>query len=302
MEKGRPKNIDLLMKQAQTDFTAYNMVVNGIGRKEPWVPSKFHHYQCQKVQKFIETETDNPYDVLIINTPPQHGKSLTISETLPSWYLGRNPEKRVLEVSYNSEFAENFGKRNRDKIAEFGSAIFGVGLSKATKSTKEWLLDNDIGGMKSCGFDGSITGRKGNLIIIDDPIKNRKDAHSETYRKNIWGAWRTDIKSRFHNGTKVIIIMTRWHEDDLAGRLIKTEKYLEVINLPIECVDENDPLYKLGFRGIGDALCPEINKDNKWVQDFKESYINSDPDDEEGGGLADWYSLYQGEPTIVFVS
>lgn len=294
-EQGRPKNIDILYKQAQTNFTAYNMVVNGIGRADPWKASPFHHYLCQRVQKFIERESTKPYEILIISTPPQHGKSLTVSETLPSWYLGKYPEKRVLEVSYNTDFAQRFGKKNKEKIEAFGGEIFGIKLSKSTKSSEEWELDNNVGGMKSCGFNGSIAGRKGNLIIIDDPIKNRAEASSETYRRRIWESWKSDIKTRTHPGSKIILIMTRWHEDDLAGKIIENERNLEIINLPLECNDVDDLL----GRKIGDSLCPEIGKDNEWMQEFKRDYISGKTGDkDDDGGISAWYSLFQGSPVV----
>lgn len=284
MEPGRPKNIDILYKQAQINFTAYNMVVNGVGRADPWKASPFHNYLCQKVQKFIEKPSSRPYEVLIVNTPPQMGKSVSLTETLPSWYLGHHPENTVIEISYNSDFAQKFGKRNKEKIEQFGGDIFGIRLSKNTKSAQEWELDNGSGGMISVGFGGSITGRKGNLIIIDDPIKNAAEAKSETYRNRIYDEWQQSIKTRTHPGSKIILIMTRWHEDDLAGRLL-AEEDCEYINLPAECDSIDDPL----GRKIGDALCPEIGKDNKWLAEFKESYVS-------GQGIGAWYAMFQGQP------
>lgn len=283
--RGRPKNIDILYKQAQTDFTAYNLCVHNIGSTARWKASPFHHLLCQRVQRFIERESDAPYDILVINTPPQHGKSMTVTETLPSWYLGKYPENWVLEVSYNTEFAQRFGKRNKEKVEQFGGDIFGIELSKSTRGAEEWELSNNVGGMKSCGFNGGITGRKGNLIIIDDPVKSASEARSESYRNKIRNSWYQDIRTRTHPGSKIIVIMTRWHEEDLAGIMIDEETRIEVLNLPCECEEENDPLR----RQIGDALCPEMGKDNKWLAEFKESYVS-------GQGIGAWYAMFQGRP------
>ena len=275
--------LETIYKMAQTDFCFYNYTTHNAGKQKVWERTTFHEYLCQRVQEFVERPSDKPYEILIINTPPQHGKSMTITETLPSWYLGRHTYANVIEVSYNSDFAQRFGKRNKEKVEVFGDKVFGIKLSKETKSASEWEI-TDGGGMISVGFGGSITGRKGNLIIIDDPVKSSAEAKSEAYRSRIWDEWEHSIKSRTHPGSKIIVIMTRWHEDDLAGRLLREEE-CEYINLPAECEDDNDPI----GRKIGDALCPEIGKDNKWLKTFKESYV-------KGEGISAWYALFQGNP------
>ena len=214
---------------------------------------------------------------------PTHN-SITITETLPSWYLGRNPTHRVIEISYNEDFAQKFGRRNRQKIKEFGE-IFGIETAKNPDSNTEFELSNNIGGMISRGVLSGVTGNPANLMIIDDPFKTREEADSETTRDKIYDEWLNSFRSRLAPGAKVILIMTRWHEDDLAGRLIKNEKNVRVINLPLEAED-NDPL----GRNIGDALCPEIGKDNKWLADFKSVYLTKE-------GSRAWNALYQGHPT-----
>lgn len=215
---------------------------------------------------------------------PTHN-SVTISETLVSWYLGRNPRHHCIIASYNTEFAERFGRRNKDKIEQYGNLIFGLQMGgKSTNTAFE--LDNRKGGCISGGMLSGITGNAGHLIIIDDPIKTREEAYSQGIRDKIWEEWNFSIKSRVQARTKIIVIMTRWHEDDLAGRIIKHEQHVTVINLPLEA-EANDPL----GRKEGDALCPEIGKDNKWVKDFKAGYLAT-----EGGTMA-WNALMQGRPT-----
>lgn len=275
--------IELYRMLLQTNYCAYVEHVHE-GR---WKASNFHRFLCNYVQNFIEQDTGNPYDVLVIHTPPQHGKSTTITETLPSWYLGRNPEKRVIEISYSEDFALLFGRRNRTKIDVFGGDIFGITLAKNPNSNTEFELDNNVGGMISRGILSGVTGRACNLMIIDDPVKNRQEADSESYRARVFEEWQDSFKSRLAPGAKVIIIMTRWHEDDLAGRLINTEKNISYLRLPCEA-EENDPL----GRKIGDALCPEIGKDNKWLKEFKESYTRVE-------GSRTWNALYQGRPTAA---
>ena len=214
---------------------------------------------------------------------PTHN-SLTITETLPSWYLGRNPSKRVIEISYSEDFAKRFGRRNKQKIEEFGNDIFGIQIGDPNTNL-DFELKGTTGGMISRGVLSGVTGKSADLMIIDDPIKNREEADSETTRDKIWDEWQNSFKSRFQSHSKVILIMTRWHEDDLAGRIIANEENVTVINLPLEA-EENDPL----GRKVGDAICPEIGKDNDWLKDFKKGFMSKE-------GSRAWNALFQGHPT-----
>lgn len=222
---------------------------------------------------------------------PTHN-SATITETLPSWYLMKNPTHRVIEVSYNEDFAKRFGRRNREKIERYGE-IFGVSLSGATKSVTEWELDNGVGGMISRGVTSGVTGNACNLMIIDDPIKNRQDADSETFRNRLKDEWESSYKSRLGQakGSKCIVIQTRWHEDDLYGYIAAKEPNVTVINLPCEA-EENDLL----GRKVGEELCPELHKPG-WLTEFKESFLNGKADDNGEAGARAWNALYQGHPT-----
>jgi predicted phage terminase large subunit-like protein len=258
--------------------------------KGAWIRGKHVELVCNTVEKLINCELTNEkgeiVDILIIGMPPQHGKSQAVTETLPSWYLGKYPSRRVIEVSYGDDLARRFGRRNKQKINEFGKELFGIELANESRSDTEFEIKDHKGSMISRGIMAGITGQPGDLIIIDDPIKNRQEADSETYRERIWEEWLNSIKTRLSANGKVILIMTRWHEDDLAGRLIKngTEK-IYVLNLPCEA-EENDPL----GRNIGDPLFPEIGKDKKWLEAFKRAYQTQE-------GARAWNALFQGRPT-----
>lgn len=128
------------------------------------------------MQTFIEEETGHAYDILVIETPPQHGKSMTITESLPSWYLGKYPTRQVILASYNDDFAERFCRKNRDKIKAYGEMLFGIHLAVAR--AEELELSNHAGRLISRGIRAGITGNPANLVIIDDPIKNREEADS----------------------------------------------------------------------------------------------------------------------------
>ena len=217
---------------------------------------------------------------LIITMPPRHGKSMTVTESFPSWFIGRNPDNRVIEVSYGAELARKFGLNNRRKIDEFGQEIFGVEVSRENASATNWGLVSYSGGMISAGIGGSITGQGADLLIVDDPIKNRKEAESETYRESIWSEWQDTLSSRLHPGGRVVIIMTRWHEDDLVGRLLSQSDMWHLINLPA-LAEKRDII----GREEGQALWPEHGYDEKWCEREKANR-----------GSRSWESLFQGHP------
>ena len=172
----------------QHDYKSYVALTN-MG----WKHSKFHDYLCNTVQEFVERETDKAYEIMIISTPPQHGKSMTITETLPSWYLLKHPTRKVIEVSYSEDFAQKFGLKNKSKIEEFGE-IFGTGLSKDKNTANEFWMAGNNGQMISRGVTGGVTGNPANLFIIDDPIKTQQEADSETTREHLWDEWNSSYK------------------------------------------------------------------------------------------------------------
>jgi predicted phage terminase large subunit-like protein len=275
---------ELRRRQEQEKIrTSYSKYVEYV-HEGRWYPGKHLLFINQEIDKILNDTFE--YDILIIALPPQHGKSQDITETLPSCYLGRHPDRRVIEVSYGDDLARRFGRSNKRKIEQFGKSIFNIELSRDSRSDTEFSIEGHQGSMISRGIMAGITGQPGDLIIIDDPIKNRQEADSETYRERMWEEWLNSINTRRSANCKVIIIQTRWHEDDLAGRLINTmPSKCKVINLPCEAED-NDIL----GRNKGDALFPEIGKDNTWLQEFKQAYATQE-------GARAWLALFQGRPT-----
>lgn len=257
-----------------------------------WKRARHIALVCSTVELLLNDELKSDKggiaNILIIGMPPQHGKSQSVTETLPSWYLGKNPTRRVIEVSYGDDLARRFGRRNKQKINEFGGNLFGIELSNESRSDTEFEIKEHKGSMISRGIMAGITGQPGDLIIIDDPIKNRQEADSEVYRERIWEEWLNSIKTRLSAAGKVILIQTRWHEEDLAGRLIKEGKEgnekVYVLNLPCEA-EENDPL----GREPGEPLFPEIGKDKVWLEGFKQAYQSQE-------GNRAWLALFQGRP------
>lgn len=271
-----------LARRSYSDYCIY--VHNG-----KWILGKHLKLICDTVEDLIYNRMSE--QILIISVPPQHGKSQAITETLPSYYLGKFPDKRVIEVSYGDDLAQRFGRRNKDKINEYGYELFNIKISKERNSATDFEIEEYKGSMISRGIMAGITGQPGDLIIIDDPIKNRQEADSETYRERLWMEFTDSIYSRLSAKGKIIVIQTRWHEDDLSGRLLNP-KYgfsdkVKLINIPCEA-EENDIL----GRKVGEALFPEIGKDNEWLKSFKKVYMTD-------SGSRSWNALYQGRPTAA---
>lgn len=261
-----------------------------------WKPSRFHQDLCDRVQTFIEKPTKEAFEIMIINTPPQHGKSTTITETLPSWYLMKHPDNSVIQISYGDELAERFGKRNLEKVKEHGH-IFGVQVDPKKSTSKQFEILDRQGRLISRGIKSPLTGFSGHLIVIDDPVKNREQADSDRIRDSIWEEFHDSIISRAQAGTKIVLIMTRWHEDDLAGRILADPEFSRIttyVNYECECESDDDPLgrRKRTEDEPGEPLCPEIGKGAEWLKSFKAIHISEQ-------GRRSWEALYQGHPTIM---
>ena len=272
---------------ARRHYIHYLHYVNGA----EWRQTRFAEYIANAVQEFLEKDTGNAYDILLLETPPQHGKSMSVTEALPSWALGRHPHWRVILASYNDDSAERFARRNKEKIRDYGQNLFGISIGRIDRA-KEFELNAKSGEIPgrliSRGIKAGVTGNPANLLIIDDPIKNREEADSPVYRNKVWGEWLNSFKARLAAGAKIVVIMTPWHEDDMAARLLEAEKNITLVRLPVEA-EAADPL----GRAPGDALCPELGKDNKWLAQFKGSYLG-DP----LGGARAWTALYQCSPRV----
>ena len=267
-----------LARRHYSDYLAY---VHG----SSWKRTRLSEYLAGQVQEFLFCDTGHAYDILVVATPPQHGKSMTISESLPSWFLMQRPRSRVILASYNDGSAERFCRRNAEKLRRFGQGLAGVSLGKVDRAA-EFELSNGVGRMISRGLMSGITGNPAELVIIDDPIKNREEADSQVIRDKLWNEWQNSIKSRLAAGAKVIVIMTPWHEDDLRGRLLASEEHVRYLRLPVEAEAQD-----LLGRAEGEPLCPELGKGENWLREFRRSYLR----DPKGGSRA-WWALYMCAP------
>lgn len=273
-------------RDANASYLNYVEIVNTTANDETdWKRGRHLIYLCNKVQEFIEADTGNPYDIMVINLPPQTGKSTSVTEALPSWFLGKYPDESVIALAYGDDLAQRFGRRNKSKIENYGKRLFDIELSRTKNANDDFEIEGHRGRMITRGIMSGITGNAGKLILIDDPVKTKEEAYSENYRQKLWDEWQFSIRTRLAAGAKIILIMTRWHEDDLAGRILETEKNVQHINIPCEA-EEGDIL----GRAVGEGPFPEIGKDRKWKDAFKQSYIDSE-------GMDTWNAMYQGRPS-----
>ena len=158
---------------------------------------------------------------LIVSLPPRHGKSELLSHWTPVWFLANWPHKRVGLASYAADFAESWGRKARGTVAE-NTQVLGIGIRDDLSRASQWQLTAG-GSMMTAGVGGPFTGYGFDLLIIDDPIKNRQEANSPTLRQHLWDWWRSTARTRLEPGGSIIVITTRWHEDDLVGRLLGDE-------------------------------------------------------------------------------
>lgn len=190
---------------------------------------------------------------LIIEMPPRHGKSEKASVHFPPYYLGRHPNRRVIITSYSSDLSYRFSRRSRN-IVESQDYPFPFKTAGDLRQVQRWDIEAHRGGLIAAGVGGSITGQGADLFIIDDPLKNAEEADSERVRENVWDWYQSTAFTRLEPKGAMIVIATRWHEDDLIGRILKEDEDRHEwtrIRLPA-LAEENDPL----GRPEGRALWP----------------------------------------------
>jgi predicted phage terminase large subunit-like protein len=233
----------------------------------------WHHKVIVKaLEDFLKDPNKKNIAVFV---PPQHGKSEITSRLFPAYALGVNPNLKIAVSSYSSDLADSFN-RDIQKIIdspEYQEIYPETKLnSKNVVTTQSWLRNSEVfevvnkkGSLKSVGVGGGLTGRAVDIAVIDDPVKDDIEAQSQTYRERVWQWYLTVLSTRLHNNSKQILIMTRWHEDDLAGRLINPEinkdyKDWEIIKIP--AIKEDEP-NEYDHRSIGEALWPERHSKEK---------------------------------------
>lgn len=253
----------------------------------------FHTLIAEKCQDLLLGKL--PTNRLMVFVPPQHGKSEIVSRKFPAWALGYNPKIKIVGTSYAVSLAHGFSRAIQRTIdsteyREVFPATFLNSQSVANDAKRGYLRNIDIfetvghgGFYKAVGIGGGLTGTPVDLGIIDDPVKDALEAASPTYRERVW-SWYTDVfLTRLHNNSKIVFIMTRWHEDDLAGRLLDREpdKWTVVC---IPAIREDMEL-KEDPRRIGEALWEERHS----LERLKEA---------EQQSPRTFAALYQQHPTV----
>jgi predicted phage terminase large subunit-like protein len=217
-----------------------------------WLAQVTPAYQWQvehlcHIRIALDQITSGAIDRLMIFCPPRHGKSAMTTIRYPVWRLAREPELPIIIGAYNQTLANRFSRQAR-KIAATQMT-----LDPERMAVEEWLTVQG-GGVRAVGVGGGITGTGAGLIMIDDPVKSREEAESATYRERVWDWYTDDLYTRREPGCALVLIQTRWHEDDLAGRILASEDgpNWRVVNLPA-LAQEGDPL----LRQPGAALWPD---------------------------------------------
>lgn len=191
-------------------------------------------------------------DRLLVLVPPRFGKSELASIHFPAWCLGRHPDRRIIATSYNEQLARHFGRQARDLVASpaFRRVFPGLGLAADGTAADEWRLQGASGSYLAAGIGGSITGYGADLLLVDDPIKNREEADSAVFRERTWDWFQSVAYSRLEPGGRIVVTMARWHPDDLAGRLLRAtaegRDRWEVLELPALSA-EGQPLWPERF-------------------------------------------------------
>lgn len=248
----RASEIESAHDQARARVTTQHRDTLATGPVRPWLEAasprmRWDWRHLVYIEQALDRVTAGKTKRLMLFLPPRHGKSELATVRYPVYRLERDPETRVIVGAYNATLARKFSRKAR-RIARERLA-----LSDDRTAVEDWETTRG-GGVRAVGVGDGVTGQGGNLIIIDDPVKSREEADSETYRDRVWEWYTDDLYTRLEPGGAIVLIMTRWHEDDLAGRILGSEDAAawDVISLPAFAL-EDDPL----GRKLGEALCPD---------------------------------------------
>lgn len=260
-----------------------------------YLMAPFHKIIADELREWNTAES---HPNLLIMAPPRHGKSQIVSRFLPSHLLGQDPAMRVIAASYSGELANSMGRDVQAlMLTDTYSRIFpDTRLSRAgqrDETAHRSMSDFDViryrGHYIGRGVGGGITGLGAHRIIIDDPVKNREEAESKTRRATVWKWYTSTLRTRLQKGGRIVLLMTRWHEDDLAGRLLRQVKEEEkadrwkVISFPALFM-QNEYTHPLDKRVEGEPLWPDMF-DLEYLERTKATL-----------GTYDWEALYQQQP------
>ena len=277
----RLHNKKLLLRDARTDFWIYRQQMNP-SLKPGW----FQKDLAYKLQNFYERFVAGERPRLFIATPPQHGKSTSVLDFI-SWVAGRSPDCRSIFASYSERLGTRANLRlQRTYDSHIYRMIFPETRISSTSSegirTREMLeYVKHEGYFRNTTIGGPITGESLDLGVVDDPVKNREEANSPTMREKLWSWYTDDFFTRFSEDSALLLIMTRWHIDDIAGRLIDTDHGFEVVKYKAIAEEDED------YRKEGEPLFPE-HKSLKFLMERKALMVSTS-----------WEALYQQSPVLA---
>lgn len=276
LEAAALAQLELERRAASRDLIAYAQL-----SWDGYRPAGHHRLIADALQRVADGETRR----LMLFVPPRHGKSMLASEYFPAQYLGRWPDRDVIAATYAQGLADDFGRKVRNLLTgTVHQAVFpGCKLAGDSRAADR-LHTSEGGAYYAVGAGGPITGRGAHLLVIDDPIKGREDADSELMRQRLKDWYTSVARTRLMPGGAIVVIQTRWHEDDLAGWLLRehTHEQWETINLPALA----EPGDALG-RAEGEPLWPEAYSLDD-LQALRQSV-----------GPRDWAALYQQRPSAA---
>lgn len=277
--------------EARRRLAARNSLCDYLQHIRPrFKPFKFHRKLCEKLDKVERGEIKR----LIICAPFRHGKSLVASLGFPEYYLGKHPANKIITVSHTADQAKEFGRDVRNMIASqrYQDIFPGITLRRDSKAAHRWHT-NFGGQYVAIGIGGPVTGKGGNIVMVEDPFKNRKDADSKAKSEEVWNFWRSTLYSRQEPGidveeeTAFIVIMQRWNVYDLVGRLLEASKEeggekWDVLEMPALADDDGNATDDWEN---GHALVPEM-----WPKEtLKKWFVVM--------GSRNWLSQCQQKPT-----
>ena len=289
------------MKLCRKSFIDYVQYVDPSYRVAP-----FHEVILGATQAVAEKKKRR----IILNMPPRHGKSRIISELFPAWLMGRDPKTEIIACSYGGELASSFGRKARDIVASpYHRDVFPEAkLSRDSQAAHKWNTPEG-GAYYAAGVGGPITGRGADIILLDDLIKGPEEAESEQHRNKIWQWYREVLQTRLLPGGRIVALMTRWHEDDIVGRLLNPPKDVGAprkgIRVPWEHI--YFPALRKDENGNDQALWPsdypvetlyEIMFDIG-MRGWQAQYMN-DPQPDEGNFFRrSWFQFHEPMPKPV---
>jgi hypothetical protein len=270
-------------KVAREDFYYFRKYIHGPRLKEGW----FIRVLSYELQDFYERYTRGEKPKVVVQTPPQHGKSQAVVDLI-AWILGKDQDLRLIFASFSDRLGKRANKAIQRTIrtAKYAGVFPEVKLSAGRDgySASDTFIEmvGHIGSFRNTTVGGPITGESLDIGFIDDPIKGRKDANSETVRQRTWEWFTDDFGTRFQDHSGYLIVLTRWHIDDPVGRLLKSDEGNDVKVITYPALATHDEEY----RKEGDALFPEFKS--------KEFLLSQKAKMNEGS----WESLYQQNPII----